>query len=145
DSGAGTADVSASVTDDDGGIGSDTKHVSVANVAPTAHLTGPANVDEGSTHTYTFTVTDPGSDDTFAVNTPTYPDCGTYGQYVANSLAVTAHGGTFDCFFPAGPATTSVKIKVTDDNGGSNAASESVQVVDVANVAPDVTAAADQS
>ena len=35
-----------------------------------------------------FTVTDPGVD-TFTVNTPAYPDCGTGGNYVAGSLATT--------------------------------------------------------
>jgi hypothetical protein len=143
DSGAGTADVTASVTDDDGDTGSDTKHVTVANVAPTAHVGGQANVDEGSTHTYAFTVSDPGTDDTFTVDSG-YPDCGSGAQYVTGSLATDATGGTFDCFFPDGPASTDVKIKVTDDDGGSDSASQSVQVVQVANVAPDVTVAADQ-
>ena len=36
DSGAGTFEVKATVTDDDGGVGSDTKNVDVDNVAPTA-------------------------------------------------------------------------------------------------------------
>src|SRR5439155_23025635 len=130
-SGSGSADVSVSVSDDDGGIGSATKHVAVANVAPTAHVTGMANVDEGSTHTYSFTVTDPGADDTFTVDAG-YPTCGTGGQYVTGTLVVTASGGHFDCFFPNGPASTDVKIKVTDDDGGSDSASEAVHVVQVA-------------
>jgi hypothetical protein len=118
--------------------------VHVNNVAPTANLTGPANVDEGTTHTYTFTVTDSGQD-TFTVNTPAYPDCGTGGTYVDGSLSTDAGGGSFDCSFPDGPATTDVKIKVTDSDGASTTDSESVQIVNVANVAPTVTAAADQS
>jgi len=51
DSGAGTADVSATVTDDDGGADTDTINVSVANVAPSVELTGDTTVDEGSSHT----------------------------------------------------------------------------------------------
>jgi PKD domain len=118
--------------------------VTVNNVAPAANLTGLANVDEGSTHTYTFTVTDPGVD-TFTVNEPTYPQCGTGGQYVTGSLTTNAGGGDFDCFFPNGPANTDVAIRVTDSDGASDTDSRSVQVVQVANVPPTVTAATNQS
>ena len=58
---------------------------------------------------------------------------------------MTASGGSFDCSFPDGPNSSTVAIKVTDNNGGSDTASEAVQIVAVANVAPSVTAAADQS
>ena len=112
--------------------------VHVVNVAPTAHLSGPGNVDEGSTHTYTFTVTDPGVD-TFTVNTPAYPDCGTGGNYVAGTLATNLGGGSFDCTFPDGPTTTDVKIRVTDSDGASDTDTENVVVVAVANVDPVVT------
>src|SRR5207248_1835279 len=108
-----------------------------------ATLSGPANVEEGTTHTYTFTVSDPGQD-TFTVNSG-YPTCGTGGNYVSGSLSVNAAGGSFDCSFPDGPVTTNVAIKVTDSDGASDTYSESVQVVQVANVAPSVTAPADQS
>jgi len=119
----------------------------VANVAPTVNLTGDLNVDEGSTHTYSFTVTDPGVDG-FTVDAA-YPDCDAgatnNGSYVAGSLAVTAAGGSFKCSFPDGPSTANVKIKVADSDGASTTDSESVQVVAVANVAPTVVAAAGQS
>ena len=36
--------------------------VTVNNVAPTVTLTGDATVNEGATHTYSFTVSDPGAD-----------------------------------------------------------------------------------
>ena len=112
--------------------------VHVVNVAPTAHLSGPTNVDEGSTHTYTFTVTDPGVD-TFTVNTPAYPDCGSGGNYVAGSLATNLGGGSFDCTFPDGPTSTDVKIRVTDSDGASDTDTENVVVVAVANLDPVVT------
>ena len=139
-----TANLTASATDSDSDTGN-TAHQSVTinNVAPHVTLTGDASVNEGTTHSYTFTVTDPGQD-TFSVNTG-YPDCGTGGQYVSGSLSTTASGGSFQCFFPDGPATTDVKIKVTDSDGASTSDSESVQVVQVANVAPSVTAPSDQS
>jgi hypothetical protein len=135
--------ISIQASDGDGGSGSDSHVVTIANVAPTATLTGQASVDEGSTHTYSFTVTDPGQD-TFTVD-PGYPLCGSGGQLVLGSISTTASGGRFDCTFPDGPATTDVKIKVTDSDGASDTDSESVQVVRVANVAPIVTAPANQS
>ena len=114
--------------------------VHVNNVAPTAHLTGADEVDEGTTHTYTFTVTDPGVD-TFTVNTPAYPDCGTGGNYIGGSLSTNLGGGSFQCSFPDGPTTTDVKIRVTDSDGASDTDTENVVVVDVLNVDPVVTLA----
>ena len=137
--------VSANATDDDGDTGNtDTQTVSVNNVAPTAHLSGDDEVFEGTTHTYTFTVTDPGTD-TFTVNTPDYPDCGTGGDYVGGSLSTTAGGGSFQCTFPDGPTTTDVKIRVTDSDGASDTDTENVVVVDVLNVDPVVTLAGPSS
>src|SRR5205085_5121684 len=142
--GPASSSVSAQATDSDGDAGNtDTQPVTVANVAPTGQISGPANVDEGSPHAYTFTVSDPGQD-SFSVNSG-YPDCGSGGQLVSGSLATDAAGGSFDCFFPDGPATTHVAIKVTDSDGASDTASEAVQVVQVANVDPTVTPANDQS
>src|SRR5207247_4363760 len=81
--GPATTHVTLSFTDSDGDTGNTAdQQVDVANVAPTAHLNGPANVAEGSTHPYSFTVTDPGQD-TFSVNEPTYPACGSAGTYVS--------------------------------------------------------------
>jgi hypothetical protein len=77
--------------------------------------------------------------DTFTVNTPDYPDCGTGGDYVDGSLSTTAGGGSFDCSFPDGPATTDVKIRVTDSDGASDTDTEDVVVVEVLNVDPVVT------
>ena len=110
----------------------------MVNVAPTAHLSGPATSTRARPHTYSFTVTDPGVD-TFTVNTPAYPDCGTGGNYVAGSLATNLGGGSFDCTFPDGPTTTDVKIRVTDSDGASDTDTENVVVTEVANVNPVVT------
>ena len=135
-------------TDSDGATGNlATQSVAVANVAPTVSVTGPATADEGDTKTYSFSVTDPGVDG-FTVDSG-YPDCDSAasnnGSYVAGSLALTAAGGSFDCFFADGPATASVKMKVTDSDGASDTDLELVQIVQVANVAPSVTAAANQT
>src|SRR5205085_4181883 len=145
--GPNSSTVSASATDSDGATGNtDSQSVTVANVAPTVVLNGAANVDEGSTHTYTFTVSDPG-DDTFLASSG-YPDCdtgGSNGTLVPGSYAPTATGGSFDCNFPDGPSSANVKMKVADSDGASTTASESVQIVAVANVPPTVTAPIDQS
>ena len=138
--------VSAQATDSDNDAGNtDTQTVTVNNVAPTVTLsaTNDLSVDEGTTHTYSYTVSDPGQD-TFTVNSG-YPSCGTGGQLVSGSATTTATGGSFQCFFPDGPATTSVAIKVTDSDGASDTDSESVQVVQVANVNPTITPAGAQS
>ncbi len=57
----------------------------------------------------------------------------------------TPSGGSFECTFPDGPNTTHRAIKVTDSDGASDAASQSVQVVDGRERGAEVTAAADQS
>src|SRR5205823_3529625 len=92
-------------------------------------------------HHYTYTVTDPGQD-TFSVNSG-YPTCGSGGQLVLASVSQTPTGGSFDCFFPNGPATTSVAIKVTDEDGASTTDSESVPVVHVNNVPPSIAISGD--
>jgi large repetitive protein len=112
----------------------DSIDVDVTNVAPTVAITGgPTEVDESATaeHTFTFAVDDPGTD-TFSVLAG-YPTCGLEGQLVAGSLATTAAGGTFECRFPDGPATSLVAVKVEDSDGAeSNEATSSVAVDNVA-------------
>jgi Bacterial Ig domain/PKD domain len=142
--GPASSTVSVQATDSDGAAGNTgTQLVQVANVAPTVTLDGPNPVDEGTSHTYTFSVSDPG-EDTFAVD-PDYLTCGSGGAYVEDSLSTDASGGSFDCSFPDGPATTSVAVKVTDSDGGSDAASESTKAVSVSNVAPSVGAPTDEA
>jgi hypothetical protein len=146
--GPSSSTVSVTATDSDGDTGDlATQTVDVANVAPTVVLTGPADVSEGSTHTYSFTVSDPGQDSFVA--SAGFPDCDAgatnNGSLVAGSYVATASGGSFKCFFPNGPATANVKMKAADSDGASGTDSESVQVVAVANVAPTVTAPADQT
>ena len=118
--------------------------VDVANVAPTVTLNGANAVDEGSTHLYTFTVTDPGTDTWDYV--AGYPTCGLKGTLVPGSLHTTAAGGDFQCTFPDGVVTTTteVAVKVVDEDGGSDTDSEKVIIVAIANVDPIVTAPADQ-
>src|SRR3954471_4138080 len=140
--------VTASATDSDNLAGTAaTQTVTVNNVAPTVTLSGPAAANEGDTKTYNFTVSDPGQD-TFVVDAG-FPDCDAgatnNGTFVAGSLSLTASGGSFQCFFADGPSTANVKIQVRDSDGASDAASQSVQIVAVANVNPTVTAPANQN
>ena len=107
----------------------------VNNVAPTVVVSGASSANEGETKSYTYTVTDPGQD-TFTVDAG-FPNCGTGGTIVGTPT-VHASGGAFDCSFPDGPDTTNVTVKVTDSDGLSTAASQSVQLVAIANVAPTV-------
>ena len=110
-------------------------------------LSGADEVDEGDSETYTYTVSDPGVDDTFSVDSG-FPDCdfgATNNGVLVGTPVQTAAGGSFVCKFPDGDKSATVKIKVTDNDGGSSTDSADVVVVDIANVAPEVTAAADQS
>jgi len=60
----GTYVVSLTVTDDDSGAGSDSKSITVTNVAPTATINGaPASSPEGTAINLTSSVSDPGSAD----------------------------------------------------------------------------------
>jgi hypothetical protein len=125
--------VSVTISDSDGAPDSDALMVTVSNVKPSIALTGDAAANEGQTKTYSFTVSDPGQD-THTITTA----CGLEGDKVSGSDAfVQATGlGSFQCFFPDGPATTNVTATVTDSDGASD--TDSVGVT-VANVAPVVT------
>ncbi|MCI0857262.1 MAG: prepilin-type N-terminal cleavage/methylation domain-containing protein [Chloroflexi bacterium] len=135
---SGNIQVNVRVTDGDGGTATGSTIVTVNNVAPTIlFTTAPDNVSEGQTVTYIFSYNDPGNDDFTAV--PTFPGCGTFGVLVG-SLSKDATGGSFDCFFPDGPATTTVSMQVKDTDGdSSNALSVSVTVNNVAPIITDVT------
>src|SRR5205823_14033690 len=129
DSGAGTADVSASVSDDDGGTGSDTIHVAVANVAPTATFGNDGPVDEGSSFHLSLTSPhDASSDDQAAGFTYAF-DCGDGSGYGAFSASASATCPTND------NGVRNVKGKIKDKDGG---VSEYTGTVTVNNVAPTV-------
>jgi PKD domain/Bacterial cadherin-like domain/Bacterial Ig domain len=146
------ATTTVSATADDGqstnNTGSDSIAVTVKNVPPKVNLTGLTQVNEGATETYSFTITDPGADTfSFVSGTTNYPTCGQNGQLVGTP---NIGDGSFQCHFPDGATnvTTDVSVKVQDDdNGVSVADTEHVEVLNVQidNVAPTVTAPADQT
>ncbi|MFN2419353.1 MAG: hypothetical protein ABR593_10575, partial [Candidatus Limnocylindria bacterium] len=133
--GPATHDVTVTVSDDDGGSDSDTRAVTVANVGPTVTLTGAASVNEGSTHTYSFTTSDPGADAYVLGAT----ECGTGGTQVGPDTFNPATGsGSFDCSFVDGPASPTISVTVSDSDGASDSVTRAVTV---ANVAPVISSA----
>ncbi len=98
--------------------------LTVKNVKPTVEFgvynpdTGAndATVDESTTakRKYTFAVTDPG-DDGFDIESG-FPKCGANGT-LSETPVKTASGGSFECIFPDGPATSDVQIKVRTPTG----------------------------
>ncbi len=140
--GPATTNVTATVTDSDGATDTDNQVVvvTVNNVAPTVTLSGAndLSVNEGTSHTYSFTTSDPGEDDFALLST----DCGLNGSQVGLATFNTVTGaGSFVCSFPDGPASSNVSVQVEDSDGAdSNIAS---QTVAIANVAPTVTLTGD--
>ncbi len=136
--GPASSTVSVTVNDSDLASDSDTQAVTVNNVKPSISLSGDATADEGSTHTYSYTVTDPGID-THTITTA----CGLNGAKVSGSDTYNALTGlgSFECFFADGPASTNVTATVTDSDGTSDTDNQFV-LVTISNVAPVVTLAA---
>ena len=136
--------VMLTVTDDDGGVSSDTLTVTVGNVAPVIDELNldSTSIDEGQSVTVSGSFSDAGSADTFT-GTALWSD--------GASSVVTIVGTTFTTirlFADDDPTATpsdtfTVDITITDDDGGSDV--ETSTVLTVNNVAPVVAAGADQS
>ena len=124
--GPATTTVSFSATDSDGASDTDNQSVTVtvANVAPTVTLSGADSANEGSTHSYDYSATDPGDDSPLEWTL----ECGDEGDFVAGS----DDGSSFECSFPDGPANSSVSASAFD---GSDSGSDSISV-SVANLKP---------
>src|SRR5256714_6904362 len=136
--GPATRTVSVKVTDKDGGTDTKSFTVSVHNVAPTVTLSAAndLSVNEGSTHTYSYSISDPGVDTVDHVTT----SCGLNGTKVALSDTNNDTSGSFQCSFPDGDATSIVSASATDsDLDTGNLATQSVLIH---NVAPTVTLSA---
>jgi large repetitive protein len=124
----GTYVVSLTVTDDDGGSGSDEVTVTITNVAPTATINGaPANSPEGTLIDLTGSKTDPGTADTHTFD----------WTVTKNGDAYAASTGSSFSFTPDDDGTYVVTLTVTDDDGGVGTATKPINVT---NVAPVVTA-----
>jgi PKD repeat protein len=133
----GTYVVSLSATDKDGGTGNDSKTITVTNVNPTATITGaPTSSPEGTAISLGSTVTDPSSVDTAAGFTRSW-------SVTKNGNPFGSSGsGTGFSFTPDDNGTYVVTFSATDKDGGTGTDSKTINVT---NVAPNVTGAADQT
>jgi hypothetical protein len=121
--------------------GSDgSKAHAVNDTLPTVALSGSNDLTapEGSTHTYSFTITDPDPTDSWTFASSSYPDCGMGNTRVAGSATISGHSGSFQCKFLDGPSTAVVKVEVKDTYSATPS-NEATQPVTVMNVVPTVT------
>ena len=102
--------------------------ITVTNVAPTlSALSGPTSTNGGVTQHYTFSISDPGSLDTFSVVSASGGTLGTVSNLSLDNLART---GGFDVTY-SGTTTgsTTLSLQVKDQDGGlSNISTLTVSV-----------------
>jgi len=116
--------VTLKVRDDDGGEVIDDFAVTVKNLAPDASIVGaPATADEGTAISLTSTVTDPGAADTFTYEWTVTKDGVPYGS--------PGSGAAFSCT-PDDNGSYVVTLKVTDDDTGTDTATATIGVINVA-------------
>lgn len=120
--------VSVSLSEPLGTTLEDTAPVTVQNVAPNLALSGAASVAEGVNYLLGIgAVVDPG-DDTLSACQVDWGD----GSPLQDCLS--ALGGTLGHIFPNGPASHTVRIHLTDEDGTYQ--NVDTLLVDVSNVAP---------
>jgi Ca2+-binding RTX toxin-like protein len=118
--------VSLIATDDDGGIGMETRSIIVTNVAPTASIVEvPATSPEGTPINVIGSVMDSGAADTHAFT----------WSVTKNGLAFTSGNDSAFSFTPDDNGTYSVTLTVTDDDCAFDFATQTVMVTNVAPVA----------
>ena len=126
--GAANATVSVTVTDEAGESATDSFTVDVANVAPTASLTGAGSVAEGSTYVLGVgTVLDPGLD-TRVAYTIAWGD-GAVSSFNAGQWA--AASGSFSHVYADGPGNATITVSTTDEDGSFVLGSRAVVVNNV--------------
>jgi len=127
----GTYAVIVTVTDDDGGAGTDTVSVIVKNVAPTVSAGPDGTLDEGSAFAQSGSFSDPGDVDTWTATV-------NYGDGAGSTPLTLNPDKTFNLSHTyADNGTYTITVTVTDDDGGSGTDTVSVTVK---NVAPTVNA-----
>jgi len=121
--------VTFSTTDKDGGVGTDTKSITVDNVAPTLTISGDATVNEGALYTLELDSSDPGAD-TIDHWTITWGD-GSLPETLSGDPASATHT------YADGPNNYEISATATDEDGTYNAGN--TVAVAVNNVAPTLT------
>lgn len=121
------------VTDDDGGIGTDTAIVTVLNVAPTADAGADQTANEGDLVTLNGNFSDPGSADTYTRN---------WHIVAINGQVIGDGSGSNFSFTPNDNGIYTVTFTVADDDAGVGT---DTAIVTVLNVAPTVNAGLDQT
>jgi PKD repeat protein len=134
----GSYTVKVKVTDKDGGYGSATFKVTVANVPPAVSAPADQNATEGGSQNFSLgSFTDPGPDGPWAVDVA----WGDGSPHTTFNAASTGSLGTKPHTY-ADNGVYTVTVSVTDKDGGSDSKTFKVTV---ANANPAVTAPADQS
>jgi hypothetical protein len=131
--GPGSATITVSTTDEDGSFTLGTQEVTIANVAPTATVSGAATIAEGSLYTLTVgPITDPGAD-TRSSYTIAWGD-GLTDSFTAAEW--TAAAGSFTHTYADGPGNATITVSTTDEDGSFTLGT---QAVTIDNVAPTAT------
>ena len=120
----GSQQISVRVTDDDGGIGTDSLIVTVSNVAPTVSLGPDMTINEGVTVGLSATASDPGVNDVLTYEWDTDND----GQYDDDTGQSISWNGDDD-------GTGLISVRVTDGDGGVGTDSLTITVNNVAPIA----------
>ena len=116
-----------SVTDDDGGVGSDSITINVDDVAPTLDLTGNSETDEGATYELDIdNLFDPG-DDTATMIAISWGDTTPLDTFLPSALPQ-----TLTHVYPDGPANYVILATVIDEEGVHEAGTQSMLVNNVA-------------
>jgi parallel beta-helix repeat protein len=140
----GTYTATFTVTDDDGGVTSDTVEITVDNVTPILVLDPVLSVDENGIATLSGTIIDPGTADTFTVVVD-WGDGSTPEEftYIAGTTVFSETHQYLDDN-PSGTSSDvySISVTLSDDEDDSDTELTSITVD---NVAPTVNAGADQA
>jgi hypothetical protein len=124
-----TPTITVSTTDEDGTTVLGTQAVTVNNVAPTASVSGPATVDEGSVYTLTVgAILDPGTD-TRSGYTIAWGDGSTDTLSPAQWAAA---AGSFTHTYADGASAPTITVSTTDEDGTTVLGTQAVTVNNVA-------------